>query len=63
MNHLVSLKDLKKEDIIELLELAEKFIDHDGKILKDPIFPDKKIVNIFCEPSTCLLYTSDAADD
>ena len=52
MNHLVSLKDLKKEDIIELLELAEKFIDHDGKILKDPIFPDKKIVNIFCEPST-----------
>ena len=39
MNHLVSLKDLKKEDIIELLELAEKFIDHDGKIFKDPIFP------------------------
>ena len=52
MNHLVALKDLKKEEIIELLELAEKFIDHDGKILKDPIFPDKKIVNIFCEPST-----------
>jgi len=52
MNHLVALKDLNKEEIIELLELAEKFIDHDGKILKDPIFPDKKIVNIFCEPST-----------
>lgn len=52
MNHLVSLKDLKKEEIIELLELAEKFIDHEDKILKDPIFPDKTIVNIFCEPST-----------
>ena len=52
MNHLVALKDLKKQEIIDLIELAEKFIDDNGKIVKDSIFPDKKIVNIFCEPST-----------
>lgn len=52
MNHLVALKDLKEQEIIDLIELAEKFIDHNGKIVKDSIFPDKKIVNIFCEPST-----------
>tara|TARA_B100000242_G_scaffold157576_1_gene112591 strand:- start:479 stop:1378 length:900 start_codon:yes stop_codon:yes gene_type:complete len=52
MNHLVALKDLKEQEIIDLIELADKFVDHNGKILKDSIFPDKKIVNIFCEPST-----------
>ena len=52
MRHLTSLKDLSKDEILELLDLADNFIDTEGSIRRDPLFPDKKIVNIFCEPST-----------
>ena len=52
MRHLTSLKVLSKDEILELLDLADNFIDTEGSIRRDPLFPDKKIVNIFCEPST-----------
>ena len=52
MKHLTSLKELSKDEILELLDLADNFIDSEGFIRRDPLFPDKKIINIFCEPST-----------
>ena len=52
MRHLTSLKELTKSEILELLDLADNFIDSEGFIRRDPLFPDKKVVNIFCEPST-----------
>ena len=52
MRHLTTLKELSKDEIIELLDLADNFIDSEGSIRRDPLFPDKKVVNIFCEPST-----------
>ena len=52
MKHLTSLKELSKDEILELLDLADNFIDSEGFIRRDPLFPDKKVINIFCEPST-----------
>ena len=52
MKHLTSLNELSKDEILELLDLADNFIDSEGFIRRDPLFPDKKVINIFCEPST-----------
>ena len=52
MKHLTSLKELSKDEILEFLDLADNFIDSEGFIRRDLLFPDKKVVNIFCEPST-----------
>ena len=52
MRHLTSLKELSKDEILELLDLADNFIDTEGSIRRDSLFPDKKVINIFCEPST-----------
>ena len=52
MRHLTSLKELSKDEILEFLDLADNFIDSEGFIRRDPLFPDKKVINIFCEPST-----------
>ena len=52
MKHLTSLKELSKDEILQLLDLADNFIDSEGFIRRDPLFPDKKVINIFCEPST-----------
>ena len=52
MRHLTTLKELTKDEIVELLDLADNFIDSEGSIRRDPLFPYKKVVNIFCEPST-----------
>tara|TARA_S200000501_G_scaffold89537_1_gene82630 strand:- start:935 stop:1834 length:900 start_codon:yes stop_codon:yes gene_type:complete len=52
MKHLTSLKELSKDEILELLDLADNFIDSEGSIRRDPLFPDKKVVNIFFESST-----------
>ena len=52
MNHLISLQEFSQKDILELIELANKFIDEEGKIKSESIFPDKRILTLFCEPST-----------
>ena len=52
MNHLISLKDFSQKDILELIELANKFIDAEGKIKSESIFPDKRVLTLFYEPST-----------
>ena len=61
MRHLTTLKELSKDEIIELLDLADNFIDSEGSIRRDPLFPDKKVVNIFCEPSTRTKISFEAA--
>ena len=42
MRHLTSLKGLSKDEILELLDLADNFIDSEGFIRRDPLFQDKK---------------------
>ena len=52
MKHLISLQDFSQKEILELIELANKFIDEEGNIKSESIFPDKRILTLFCEPST-----------
>ena len=50
--NLLSLADLSRKEIEDLISFAEKFINEDGSFRKESLFPDKTIANIFCEPST-----------
>jgi len=50
--NLLSLADLSRKEIEDLISFAEKFINEDGSFKKESLFPDKTIANIFCEPST-----------
>ena len=52
MKHLISLQDFSQKEILEHIELANKFIDEEGNIKSESIFPDKRILTLFCEPST-----------
>ena len=40
MRHLTSLKELSKNEIRELLDLADNFIDSEGSFRRDQLFPD-----------------------
>ncbi len=50
--NLLSIKDLSKDEIVDLISFARNFINTDGSIKKEELFSDKTIANIFCEPST-----------
>tara|TARA_B100001142_G_scaffold59062_1_gene57934 strand:- start:3339 stop:4244 length:906 start_codon:yes stop_codon:yes gene_type:complete len=50
--NLLSINDLSKDDIIDLIEFSNNFIDGEGNFRKEDLFPDKTIANVFCEPST-----------
>ena len=50
--NLLSLAQLSRKEIEDLISFAEKFINDDGTFKKESLFPDKTIANIFCEPST-----------
>ena len=50
--NLLSIKDLSKEEILDLIDFARKFKNSDGTFKRESLFPDKTIANIFCEPST-----------
>ena len=50
--NLLSLAELSRKEIEDLISFAEKFINEDGSFKKESLFPDKTIANIFCEPST-----------
>ena len=54
MRHLLDTKDLSREEAIQILDIAESMTDATGKEIKK--FPTLRGL-------TCLLYTSDAADD
>ena len=50
--NLLSLNDLSKKEILELIEFAKNFKLEDGSFRKENLFPDKTVANVFCEPST-----------
>ena len=51
-NNLLSINDLSKKEILELIEFANKFFNDEGSFRRESLFPDKTIANVFCEPST-----------
>ena len=52
VKNLLSIKDLSKGEILDLINFARKFKNNDGTLKRESLFPDKTIANIFCEPST-----------
>ena len=50
--NLLSINDLPKQEMLDLIEFARNFKSDDGSFRKEVLFPDKTIANIFCEPST-----------
>ena len=51
--NLINFSDISKKDIFDLIELANNFKTEDSLDYRnEDIFPDKKIVSMFCEPST-----------
>jgi len=51
-NNLLSINDLTKKEILELIEFANNFFNDEGSFRRESLFPDKTIANVFCEPST-----------
>ena len=50
--NLISISDLSKKEILDLIKFAKNFKHDDGSFRKENLFPDKTIANVFCEPST-----------
>ena len=51
--NLINFSDLAKKDIYDLIELANNFKSEEALDYRNEnLFPDKKIVSMFCEPST-----------
>ena len=50
--NLLSIKDLTKEEILDLIKFSNNFIDDEGNFRKENLFPEKIVANVFCEPST-----------
>ena len=50
--NLLTIKDLTKEEILDLIKFSNNFIDDQGNFRKENLFPDKIVANVFCEPST-----------
>ena len=50
--NLLSISDLSKQDMLDLIEFSNNFIDDQGNFRKEDLFPDKIVANVFCEPST-----------
>jgi aspartate carbamoyltransferase catalytic subunit len=50
--NLLSITDLSKQEILDLIEFARNFKTDNGSFRKEELFPDKTVANIFCEPST-----------
>ena len=51
-NNLLSINDLSKKEILELIKFANNFFNDEGSFRRESLFPDKTIANVFCEPST-----------
>ena len=50
--NLLTIKDLTKEEILDLIKFSNNFIDDQGNFRKENLFPDKVVANVFFEPST-----------
>ena len=46
-NNLLSINDLSKKDILDLIEFSNNFIDDEGNFRKENLFPDKIVANVF----------------
>ena len=51
-NNLLSINDLSKKEILELIEFANNFFNDEGSFRRESLFPDKTIANVFCFPCT-----------
>ena len=49
---LISINELTKKEILDLINFSNNFIDEEGNFRKEDLFPDKTVANVFCEPST-----------
>lgn len=49
---LISINDLTKKEILDLINFSNNFIDEEGNFRKEDLFPDKTVANVFFEPST-----------
>ena len=50
--NLLSIQDLSKNEILDLIKFSGNFIDDEGNFRREDLFPDKTVANVFCEPST-----------
>ena len=50
--NLLSINDLTKQEILDLIKFSNNFIDDDGNFRKEDLFIDKTVANVFFEPST-----------
>lgn len=50
--NLLSIQDLSKNEILDLIKFSNNFFDNEGNFRKEDLFPDKTVANVFCEPST-----------
>ena len=50
--NLLSIQDLSKNEILDLIKFSGNFINDEGNFRKEDLFPDKTVANVFCEPST-----------
>ena len=50
--NLLSISDLSKKEILDLIEFAKNFKEGDGSFRKENLFPDRTIDTVFLEPRT-----------
>ena len=50
--NLLSINDLSKKEILDLIEFANNFFNEEGDFSRESLFHDKTIAHVFCEPST-----------
>tara|TARA_B100001250_G_scaffold413877_1_gene449599 strand:- start:2577 stop:3482 length:906 start_codon:yes stop_codon:yes gene_type:complete len=50
--NLLSINDLTKQEILDLINFSNNFIDEEGNFRKEDLFSDKTVANVFFEPST-----------
>jgi len=50
--NLLSINDLTKKEILDLINFSNNFIDEEGNFRKEDLFSDKTVANVFFEPST-----------
>ena len=45
--NLLSINDLSKKEILDIIKFADNFIDEDGNFRKENLFRDKIVANVF----------------
>ena len=64
LKHFLTIEGLSRVLLTEILDQTEGFLGiAEQAVKKVPLCRGKIVANLFFETSTCLLYTSDAADE